>query len=41
MSVLYTHVNVSHICAGALGGQKSAGSSKTEVIDRCDHQVVT
>lgn len=41
MSVLYTHVNVSHICAGALGGQKSTGSSETEVIDRCDHQVVT
>lgn len=36
MSVLYTHVNVSHICVGALGGQKSTGSSETEVIDRCD-----
>lgn len=22
MSLLHTHVNVSHICAGALGGQK-------------------
>lgn len=22
MSVLHTHVNVSHVCAGALGGQK-------------------